>query len=192
MKIETVPMDMQVMYDFILEEIEVNIKKIDFEKVQELCELIVKKRLKNIFVAGKGRSGLVSKAFAMRLLHLGFNVSVIGETTTPAIKEDDLLIISSGSGSYVVDKKDRNFGLIGITANQDSKLAQRADLTILLPVPTKIRNKLEVFDQFVSIQPMGSLFEQILFFFLEGVILYLMMRLSVYGTEMFSRHANVE
>ncbi|MDI6781959.1 MAG: SIS domain-containing protein [bacterium] len=192
MKIDSVPFGMQVMYDFILEEIGVLINKIDFDNAHELTELIVSKQQKRIFVAGKGRSGLISKAFAMRLLHLGFDVSVVGETTTPAIHEGDLLIISSGSGSYIIDKGDRNFELVGITTDKDSNLAKRADLTIILPAVSKIRDKSKIFDQCISIQPMGSLFEQILFIFLEGIVLYLMMRLSIYSTEMFTRHANVE
>lgn len=35
---------------------------------------------KNIFVMGAGRSGFVAKAFAMRLMHLGYNVYVVGKT----------------------------------------------------------------------------------------------------------------
>ena len=34
----------------------------------------------------------------MRLMHLGFNVYVVGETVTPAVETDDLLIVISGSG----------------------------------------------------------------------------------------------
>lgn len=51
-----------------------------------------------IFVVGTGRSELVGKAFAMRLMHLGFNVHVVGEVTTPAIRDKDCLIAISGSG----------------------------------------------------------------------------------------------
>src|SRR5512141_1768279 len=51
-----------------------------------------------IFVAGAGRSGLCTRAFGMRLMHLGKTVHVVGETTTPGIAATDLLIIGSGSG----------------------------------------------------------------------------------------------
>ena len=53
---------------------------------------------KTIFLMGAGRSGLAAKAFAMRLMHLGFDVYVVGETTTPAVQPDDLVIAVSGSG----------------------------------------------------------------------------------------------
>ena len=40
---------------------------------------------KRIYVMGAGRSGLVAKAFAMRLMHLGMHAYVVGETITPAL-----------------------------------------------------------------------------------------------------------
>ena len=39
---------------------------------------------RRIFVAGAGRSGLAGRAFAMRLMHFGFDAFVIGEIATPA------------------------------------------------------------------------------------------------------------
>ena len=53
---------------------------------------------RRIFVAGAGRSKLVGNFFAMRLVHAGYDVSVVGEIVTPSIKNGDLLIIISGSG----------------------------------------------------------------------------------------------
>src|SRR5665811_559677 len=53
---------------------------------------------KRIFIAGAGRSRLVGNFFAMRLVHGGYDVSVVGEIVTPSIKAGDLLIIISGSG----------------------------------------------------------------------------------------------
>ncbi|HJJ46223.1 MAG TPA: SIS domain-containing protein, partial [Methanocorpusculum sp.] len=46
---------------------------------------------KRIYVIGAGRSGLVAKSFAMRLMHTGFISYVVGETITPAVAEGDLL-----------------------------------------------------------------------------------------------------
>jgi D-arabinose 5-phosphate isomerase GutQ len=44
-----------------------------------------------IFLAGAGRSKLVGNFFAMRLVHSGYDVSVVGEIVTPSIKQGDLL-----------------------------------------------------------------------------------------------------
>ena len=51
-----------------------------------------------VFVAGVGRSGLCMRALGMRLMHLGKTVYVVGETTTPSIAAENLLILGSGSG----------------------------------------------------------------------------------------------
>lgn len=47
----------------------------------------------HIYLLGKGRSGLIISAFANRLMHLGFSVSLVGEITSPHSKSGDLLII---------------------------------------------------------------------------------------------------
>jgi 3-hexulose-6-phosphate synthase / 6-phospho-3-hexuloisomerase len=51
-----------------------------------------------IFVAGAGRSGLVGRFFAMRLVHSGYDTSMVGEVVTPSINAGDLLVVISGSG----------------------------------------------------------------------------------------------
>lgn len=53
---------------------------------------------KKVFVAGAGRSGFMGKSFAMRMMHMGIDAYVPGETTTPNFEKDDILIIGSGSG----------------------------------------------------------------------------------------------
>ena len=37
---------------------------------------------KKIFVAGAGRSGLMGKSFVMRMMHIGIDAYVVGETLT--------------------------------------------------------------------------------------------------------------
>ena len=54
-----------------------------------------------IFVYGAGRSGLVAKAFAIRLFHLGFQTFVIGETISAPVQIGDMVIIVSGSGETI-------------------------------------------------------------------------------------------
>jgi len=67
---------------------------------EDEIESFLKEILKadRIFIMGAGRSGLVAKAFAMRLMHLGLHSYVVGETITPALKPGDLLVVFSGSG----------------------------------------------------------------------------------------------
>ena len=71
----------------------------DEEQIQEWERRI--KKANRIYVAGAGRSLLMIRGFAMRLMHMGFVSYVVGETVTPAIAPGDLLIIASGSGKAV-------------------------------------------------------------------------------------------
>lgn len=69
------------------------------EEIKALIESLL--RLtdgRRLFVIGAGRSGLVGRAFAMRMMQLGLNAFVVGETTTPALEKGDLLMTISRSG----------------------------------------------------------------------------------------------
>ena len=150
---------------------------------------------RRIFVAGAGRSGLAGRAFAMRLMHFGFDAFVIGEIATPAYSRDDLLVICSGSGETgslvsIAEKAKRIGGKIAlVTIVPDSTIGKLADRRLTLPAPSPKARGGEVVR---SIQPMGSLFEQALLLFLDAVILELMARRGVVSEEMFARHANLE
>src|SRR5437773_11387674 len=75
-----------------------SIDHVSEREVSGFIELLVKEKSRRILVLGVGRSGLIGRGFAMRLMHLGFSVYVMGETITPAIGKGDLVIAISGSG----------------------------------------------------------------------------------------------
>src|SRR5574340_1054026 len=81
----------------ILDEIHSVLEKIDEKAYERFISSILS--AKNVFVTGQGRSGLVSRTFAMRLTHIGFNAYCVGDATTPNIDKGDLLIACSSSGS---------------------------------------------------------------------------------------------
>ena len=83
-------------FNVILNEIKDVVEKINDNEFLSAASKVTKER--RIFVHGEGRSGLMAKGFAMRLMHLGYNVYVVGETITPALNKDDLFIAVSGSG----------------------------------------------------------------------------------------------
>src|SRR5512136_2416576 len=84
---------------------------------------------KRVYVAGAGRSGLIARAFAMRLLHLGFDVYVVGETVTPALQPGDTLVVFSGSGethtmvTYSKTVKELGGDVCLITASPDTTMS---------------------------------------------------------------------
>ena len=144
-----------------------------------------------IFVAGKGRSGFVANSFAMRLNQLGEHAYVVGESTTPSIKEHDLFIIISGSGSTehlrLLAEKAQKIGakVVLITTQTDSPIGELAETIIELPAGTK-------HDIEGSKQPLGSLFEQASLVFLDSVVLPLMEAFHINEETMQQNHANLE
>ena len=144
-----------------------------------------------IFVAGAGRSGLCMRALGMRLMHVGKTAYVVGETTTPGITVNDLLIFGSGSGrttgllSLAEQARRRRAKILLFTTDAASPLAELADHHIVIPAPS-----LRAVEG--SLQPMGSLFEQSLLILCDSLILKLMQRTGVDAAQMLERHANLE
>lgn len=101
----------------VMNEISQVMAKVDEQQLQKILPLFTKQR--RIFVRGAGRSGFQAKSFAMRLMHLGYEVYVLGETITPSMQEGDLFIAISGSGTTK-------------GALMDAKSAQEKDLTLLV------------------------------------------------------------
>lgn len=148
---------------------------------------------KKVFTAGAGRSGFMAKSFTMRMMHMGIDSYVIGETVTPNFEKDDILIIGSGSGEtkslITIAEKAKSIGgkIAAVTINPESTLGMLADFTIKLPGSPKDQaggNR--------TIQPMGSLFEQTLLLFYDAVILRFMEKKGLDSDKMYGRHANLE
>ncbi len=149
-----------------------------------------------IFLTGAGRSGLSMRAFAMRLMHLGKTVYVVGETTTPGITSRDLLIIGSGSGQSDVLLKiteraqQQGANILLFTAETISPLSELADHLVIIPAPSL--KPFESKRSFMSSQPMGSLFEQSLLILCDSLLFTLMDHLGVGEQKMRANHANLE
>lgn len=166
--------------------------ELDGEQEERLAESILASR--RVFLAGAGRSGLMAKAFAMRLMHLGMDAYVVGETITPGISEGDLLVIGSGSGETrtLVAMAEKARGLRAsvavLTLSPESAIGRLSDLIVKLPGVSKEQSG----DDRASRQPMGSLFEQLLLVQFDAVILRLMEKLAQGTGTMFRQHANLE
>ena len=90
-------------YPFILGKIKEVTETISPENFDNFINLIIKAT--RIYIIGAGRSGLIARAFGMRLVHLKKKVFIVGETITPAMRKGDTLIAVSGSGktTWVVE-----------------------------------------------------------------------------------------
>ncbi len=146
-----------------------------------------------IFVAGAGRSGLVLRMAAMRLMHLGFDVHIAGDTTTPAIRSGDLLLLASGSGTTsgvvrAAETASKAGARIAVyTANATSPLAELAYRVAIIPAAQKTDH-----GSTLSRQYSGSLFEQVLFLAAEAVFQTLWDNDATPAEELWLRHANLE
>ncbi|MBT2551605.1 6-phospho-3-hexuloisomerase [Arthrobacter sp. ISL-5] len=167
-----------------------------FQRVDsaQVAALVTELRLADrIFVTGAGRSGLVLKMAAMRLMHLGLTVHVAGETTAPAIRSGDLLLAASGSGTTAgVVKAAETAAAQGAriavyTTNSGSPLAKAASAVVLIPAAQKTDH-----GSAVSRQYSGSLFEQVLFATTEAVFQSLWDEDAASPEELWQRHANLE
>lgn len=148
-------------------------------------------KAKRIFVYGAGRSGLVSKAFAIRLVHLGFQTFVIGETIGAPVKKGDLVFIVTGSGETIPAvmtaeiAKDLGATLIVVTGNEHSHIIKFADISIILTADCTEKER-------AKFAPLGTLFEASAWIFLDGIIAELMKNKKETEESMRSRHATLE
>lgn len=164
-----------------------NIRNLNFDrsKIEEILNAF--DRAENIFVIGIGRSGFVARAFAMRLMHLGYRVFVMGETITPRIEKKDLLIAISGSGEtgYVVAvaKKAKELGakVIAVTSSQTSTLAKISDLFIVL--------KSKFGKEVANIAPLGTIFELTAMVFFDSLIAEIMEKKKLKEEDLAKRHS---
>jgi 6-phospho-3-hexuloisomerase len=148
-----------------------------------------------MLASGGGREGLMIRALAMRLFHLGFEVSVAGDMTAPFLTKGDLLILSVGPG-YVstidalrsVAQRD-GATVVCLTAQPDGKTARAADKIVYLPAQTMAD---DIEGKATSVLPMGSLYELVLFVFSEIVVLELLKRTGRTFGQARDRHTNLE
>lgn len=174
----------------------------DKDAEQFIQELLNAKR---VYVVGAGRSGLVAKAFAMRLMHLGLHAYVVGETITPALNKGDVMVIFSGSGrtKTVADLAETALDIGGriclITSNADSRIGKIANCTVIIE-----HHRDEVADEAAefeirqmmgdhkSFAPLGTLFETASMVFADAVISRMMEITKTDESALKNRHTNIE
>jgi 6-phospho-3-hexuloisomerase len=159
-----------------------NLKKLDEREVERICELILKAR--NIFVYGVGRSGIVGRMFAMRLVQLGLQAYFVGETIAPVVTDKDVVILLSGTGetqgALLVAQICRRVSakIISITSSTDNSIYKASDYNIVLET-----NKPS------DLAPLGTLFESSSHILLDSMIALLMKMKGESENDLRQRHA---
>ena len=143
-----------------------------------------------IFLAGAGRSALVARFFAMRLVHSGYQVSMVGEVVTPSIRADDLLIVISGSGGtksllpFIETAKAQEAQVAVVSMKKTSAMADVADLVLQIGQDSSFNKIPEM--------PMGTTFELSTLIYLEGTIAKVIHAKNLTEDGMRAVHANLE
>ncbi len=170
---------------FILKEIEKTLSNNNKEKVKEVIECVM--NAEKIFVYGVGRSGLVAKAFAIRLVQLGLQVYFIGDIATPIVDDKSLVLVVSATGETMSAIQTANIcrrvgaDVVVITAKPHSKLAHAGNVVFTLTTePTEDSKKLA---------PLGTLFEDAALILLDGIVAELMEKMGQDDRMMRSRHS---
>ncbi|WP_174612897.1 6-phospho-3-hexuloisomerase [Virgibacillus ihumii] len=180
--------------DTVVKEITEVLEHVDSDQTVEAAKEL--QEAKRIFIAGTGRSGAVGKMFAIRLMHMGFPVYVVGESITPSIAPDDVLLVISGSGStttlkqYATKAKEIDARVVLLTTNEDSSIGKLSDRFLRIPAATKKRLDSEP----ETIQPLGSQFDQSAHLLLDAIAVYLLQQLPEHNdsSELVQKHANLE
>jgi len=175
----------------ILDEIDRILGQVDENQVDALCESILSAG--QIILYGLGREGLVMRGFAMRLMHLGLKVAVVGDMTTPPLGPGDLFLVSCGPGylstvEALVGVAEKAGGQIAvITAQPQAPLPQRAQRRLYLPAQTMAEK-----EQSSSEQAMGSAFEQAMWILFDAIMPRLQTALGQSADDLRRRHTNME
>ncbi len=179
----------------ILEELTQDAQNIDNKGIEEAKQLIL--NAKRVFVSGAGRSGFVARAFANRLMHIGFDVHFVGEPTCPAIRKGDVIIIGSASGTtksmlmQAEKAKKEEASIVTLTTNEEGDIGKLADTVILIPGNSS-RSHTQSAVKAPSIQSNGNSFEQLCWLIYDGMAVDLIKAAGQTQEQMDRRHSNLE
>ncbi len=164
-------------------------EEVDLDTVDKVVEEIL--RARRVFSYGAGRSGLVARCFAQRLMHLDVASYVIGETINPSCGRGDLVIIVSGSGetttSVALASKAKELGarLVAVTSHPESSLGRYADLVL------RVRGKTKRLEE-ESYAPYTTLFDISALAVLDSIAAEVMKRKGLNEQHIHKTHATLE
>lgn len=176
----------------VLDELTRSLAYVKPEEFNRLLDEIMLPR--RVLAVGVGRVLISMKAWVKRLVHLDIDINYVGSETERPVDTGDLLIVASSSGesmfpagiAKIARQKGAKVAYIGCTP--DSTAAGLSDFKLILPGRTKFART----GEFVSVQPMSTLFEQQLYLLGDILTLEVMHRKGWSETDIKNRHANLE
>jgi 6-phospho-3-hexuloisomerase len=167
--------------------------RVNPDKLSTLIAIIATAR--RIALYGVGREGLMMRALAMRLYHLGLDAHMVGDMSCPPLGPGDLLIVSAGPGDFstvaglVRVAQGAGATTACITAQPTAPVPKACDHILTIPAQTMADDQTPAP---TSVLPMGSLFEGAQFLVFEILILHLRDHIGVTPAAMRARHTNLE
>lgn len=179
----------------IADQIKKNSSVIDYKDVLNVINLILSIHENDgiIFLYGAGRSGFIGRSFAQRLMHLGIKSCFVSDAVTYQYKENDLLILISGSGettsTVAIAQKAKQIGgkIILLSNNPTSTIGKISDITISIEGKSK-----DIALSQESLAPYTSLFDISTLAVLDSIAGVLMNKLGVTEADIDKRHASIE
>lgn len=174
-------------------EVEAAVTRVDPTQLTDMVQVIAAAR--RIALYGVGREGLMMRALAMRLYHLGLDAHVVGDMSCPPLGMGDLLIVSAGPGDFSTVA-----GLVGVahgagaavacvTAQPGAAAPAASDHVLTIPAQTMADDQTP---SPASVLPMGSLFEGAQFLVFEILVLMIRDHIGATPEAMRARHTNLE
>jgi|TARA_B100000902_G_C27088613_1_gene802644 6-phospho-3-hexuloisomerase len=189
--------------NLIVNEISDILNNIPTNQTSNLINQIIKSN--RIFLVAIGRVNLSLQCFGKRLAHLGFKVELVGSLTEKPATKKDLLIVASGSGESLIPlnitKKAKSIGckILHITSSKKSSIRKISDYVVELKAPTKIVSNIKTKESLSdsasktkSIQPMSTLFDQVLHIYGDIVSVQIIEKLKLNKINLWKNHANLE
>jgi 6-phospho-3-hexuloisomerase len=103
---------------------------------------------------GAGRMGYSLRAHIMRLSHIGYETYFIGDTSTPRIDKNSLVIINTSSGEtptnilYAQQAKEAGSKIITVTCNEKSSIGKLSDVVVKIPTMTSHQLMKTIYEQY--------------------------------------------
>ncbi len=147
-----------------------------------------------ILTHGLGREGLVMRSFAMRLMHLGLPVGVVGDMTAGPSGAGTVFVCSAGPGMFASiaalmdNARHAGASIALLTAHPEAGGANMADLVVEIPAQTMMGSRKGQ----ASEQVMGSIYEQAMWVLLDCIVWQLAQELGQTQQQMAARHTNME
>ncbi len=170
-----------------------------FKYTQKFIDLVYEGLINNrrFFLLASGRSAFILQCFATRLVHLGAEIYMVTNlASNPALRDEDILIVLSGSGttpivvsllnSYVNSVKPH--AIVTITSHPETVIGRVGDVTIKLFGRTK-RDRTPEGDDTAILTPEGTAFEQVAFTYLDAIIAELAIKLGKTNEDLLNKHS---